>query len=87
MSTVYLLHFSTPLHHARHYLGWAKDLQSRLSDHQSGHGSHLTIAARAAGIEFQLARTWPGGRNEERKLKRRKASPRLCPVCKGSGIC
>ena len=30
-----------------------------------------------------LARTWEGGRTEERKLKRRHNSPKLCPLCAG----
>ena len=28
-----------------------------------------------------MVQTWPGSREFERLLKRRKAGPRLCPVC------
>jgi hypothetical protein len=31
--TVYLLHFDRPYRHARHYLGWAEDLDNRLAEH------------------------------------------------------
>lgn len=33
MSTIYLLHFDKPLHHAKHYLGLADDLEARLARH------------------------------------------------------
>jgi hypothetical protein len=34
-----------------------------------------------AGITWQLARTWPGGRDRERAIKNRHEAPRLCPIC------
>jgi predicted GIY-YIG superfamily endonuclease len=81
--TVYLLHFSSPLSHARHYLGFAQDLDARLADHASGNGARLMSVIREAGITWTLARTWPGGRSLERRLKRRKEAPALCPICAG----
>jgi hypothetical protein len=37
------------------------------------------------GIPFELVRTWQDvDRNFERKLKRRKASGRLCTVCRAA---
>jgi hypothetical protein len=36
-----------------------------------------------AGIEWQLARVWAGGRERERQLKRQGGASRHCPVCKG----
>ena len=89
--TVYLLHFSEPFGHARHYLGWAPDgaaaLRRRLAKHDRGAGSVLTAAATAAGITLTLARTWPGSRAEERRMKGRtphgsKGHGYRCPVCK-----
>jgi hypothetical protein len=32
--TVYLLHFSAPYKHARHYTGWTDDLPGRLDQHR-----------------------------------------------------
>jgi predicted GIY-YIG superfamily endonuclease len=81
--TVYLLHFSTPYHHARHYLGFTDDLDARLADHRSGQGARLLSVIKDAGIAWTLARTWSGDRKFERKLKDRKATPRLCPICAG----
>ena len=38
----------------------------------------------AAGIGWKVVRTWAGDRAFERRLKRRKNTPRrLCPVCRG----
>ena len=79
--TIYLLHFQQKYFHAQHYLGSTKDLTRRLEEHRSGHGSKLIRAVIAAGIDFQLVRTWPGGRTEERRLHNRNNSPKLCPIC------
>lgn len=79
---VYLLHFDSPLHHARHYLGGTKDLEQRLAAHRAGtSGVKIMDAAHRAGITFTLARVWDGGFQLERQFKRRKANSRLCPIC------
>jgi hypothetical protein len=57
------------------------DLAGRIAEHRAGQGSRLLAAVAAAGIGFTVARTWPGGRELERRLKRRHNSPRLCPIC------
>ena len=80
--TVYLLHFDRPYKHARHYLGSSDDLPARLESHRCGRGARLMEIITTAGINFTLARTWPGGRDVERRLKNRHASPRLCPICR-----
>ncbi len=81
---VYLAHFSTNLHHARHYLGFATDLAQRMAQHRAGSGARLMEVIRDAGIEWKLVRVWQGDRGLERRLKRRKNTPRrLCPVCRG----
>jgi hypothetical protein len=79
--TVYLLHFDVPYRHARHYLGWARDVEARLAEHAAGRGARLTAVVSGAGIGWVLARTWPGGRVLERSLKRHHHAPRLCPLC------
>jgi predicted GIY-YIG superfamily endonuclease len=80
-STVYLLHFSTPLYHARHYLGSTSNLDQRLDEHRRGQGARLLEVITELGIGFEVARTWTGDRKLERTLKARKNAPRLCPVC------
>ena len=83
MPVIYLLHFERSFKHARHYLGWTENLDRRLAQHRAGRGSPLIAAAVADGIDFQLARTWPGDRTEERRLHRYKnSSRRLCPICR-----
>lgn len=78
----YLLHFDTPYEHARHYTGWAKELNPRLKAHRAGRGANLIRVITAAGISFTLARTWPGTTREwEAKLKRRGGAVRHCPIC------
>jgi predicted GIY-YIG superfamily endonuclease len=81
-STVYLLCFSRPLAHAHHYLGSTADLESRLEEHRKGSGARLMEVCKEQGIGFQLARTWEGGQELERQLKKRKNGPRLCPICR-----
>ncbi len=82
LSTVYLIHFAHPLAgHAQHYIGSCVDVEARLRDHVNGHGARITQACGERDIELFLVRTWQGGRALERRLKRRKEAPRLCPVC------
>lgn len=83
---IYLLHFSRPFAHARHYLGWSATLESlarRVAHHQAGtSGARLPGKARAAGITFELARVWPeADKKDERKMKRR-GHARMCPICR-----
>jgi predicted GIY-YIG superfamily endonuclease len=79
--TIYLLCFDRPLsNHARHYLGWTRNLDSRLAEHESGNGARLLRAASQAGITWRLVRTWNGDRHLERRLKRIHGA-RLCPEC------
>jgi predicted GIY-YIG superfamily endonuclease len=79
--TVYLIHFEIPYKHARHYLGSTNDLPSRIKHHQAGTGARLMEVVSQAGISFHVSRTWQGGRDIERALKRWKNSPELCPTC------
>jgi predicted GIY-YIG superfamily endonuclease len=82
----YLIHFDQPLRHARHYLGAAEDIPSRLADHWAGNGAKIMAAVDRAGITWKLARTWPtrsfrAAIGVEIALKNRRDSPRLCPIC------
>jgi predicted GIY-YIG superfamily endonuclease len=79
---VYLLHFDRPYRHAKHYLGYTKDLAQRMSQHACGRGARLVEVITAAGIGFRLVRVWSDGtRKTERQVKRQKQSVRFCPVC------
>jgi len=77
---VYLLHFSEPYKHARHYLGYSANVSARLERHSLGHGARLIEVILAAGLSFELVRTWDGDRKLERRLHKRGGS-RLCPIC------
>lgn len=79
--TVYLLHFSAPYRHARHYTGWTDDLAARLAAHKAGRGARLVAVVKAAGITFTLARTRPGTRADERAIKKAGGACRYCPLC------
>lgn len=88
MSYVYLLHFERPIspkHTCQHYLGTAEDLAGRIQQHERGGrlAARLCQVAHERGIAFRVARVWLGGRELERRLKDRKGSPRLCPLCAG----
>jgi hypothetical protein len=85
----YLLHFDQPIGNpqnrraqAQHYLGHADRLDRRALQHLTGRGAKITQALVARGIGFQIARTWPGSRSFERKLKNRKNARKLCPICR-----
>jgi len=81
--TVYLIHFNQAFKHARHYLGFTTNLDQRITDHLCGQGARLMEVVTSAGIEWKLARTWSGDRKLERRLKNRKESRALCPLCSG----
>jgi hypothetical protein len=85
--TVYLLHFLAPIGNpanrramAQHYLG--VDLSgTRISVQTAGAGAAIVRYVQAQGIGFVVAASWPGGRDLERRLKRRHNAPQLCPIC------
>lgn len=81
--TIYLLHFDRPVCHARHYLGWALDVDRRVAQHAGGshRASPLVRALLRGGGSFTVARTWTGDRYLERALKNRKNTPEICPIC------
>jgi predicted GIY-YIG superfamily endonuclease len=84
---VYLLHLEPAYRHARHYLGWtAGDVDARLATHLRGDGSPLIRAAVAAGVDVQLAATYPGSRQLERRLKRWHKTSQFCPTCRARSI-
>ena len=85
--TVYLVHLDqklgseNPKGSAGHYLGQTQDLAKRLETHRAGLGARILAAAVDRGIGFEVVRTWPGGREEERALKGLHNAPKLCPRC------
>ena len=84
MTGVYLLHFSSPYKHARHYIGWAKHMDDRIQHHNQGTGARLCAVVVDAGIELIEARRWEGkGKDFERRLKNCKKPSRFCPICHG----
>jgi len=92
-STVYLLHFEPPYRAATvtggvkvagHYLGsTVQSVEARLREHLEGRGSPLVRAAVAAGSVVTVTRTWKGGRQLERQLKRRHRHASYCEACRG----
>jgi hypothetical protein len=79
---VYICCFDRPYHHARHYTGSTDDLDARIADHRAGRGAKLMAAIVGAGIGFDVVCTLPGGRVEERRIKKRKNAALLCPRCR-----
>lgn len=87
MGSVYLIHFTTPYCHARHYLGYTSKTSpdERLNEHLNARfkGNALVYRAYAEGHDPRLAHVWVGvERDMERKLKRQKNISRFCPLCK-----
>lgn len=84
---VYLLHFDQPYKHARHYLGWAENAESRIEQHRHGTGARLTQVIKDAGITFLVAKIWDNvERGFERRLKNQGGLSRHCPICRAQGI-
>lgn len=66
----------------RHYIGLAPvTLDKRMAAHRAGNGARMIQVITAAGIGWQLARTWPPAPGLERTLKKRKNARKLCPIC------
>jgi hypothetical protein len=59
----------------------ARNVKRRLAEHEAGRGARLLAVVREAGIGWQLARLWPGGRARERQIKRQGGHARHCPLC------
>jgi hypothetical protein len=91
---VYLLHFrelyvpypgAPACACAGHYTGFAPGgptaLKRRLAKHGTAAGARLMLAVARAGIDWELARTWPGTRRLERRLKVQGGARRRCPLC------
>jgi predicted GIY-YIG superfamily endonuclease len=68
--------------HARHYLGWARDVDARVAEHLAGSASPLVRAAVLAGATVTLAARYPGSRQLERRLKRWHKTGQFCPMCR-----
>jgi hypothetical protein len=88
-TTCYLLHFErpignpdNPLGQAQHYYGSTSDLAAELVVHART-TSHAAIMREVnrQGIPWVLARTWPGSRGRERRLKDMGGARRHCPEC------
>lgn len=81
---VYILHFSTRVGHALHYVGWANDVPGRVKHHKAGSGARLTQVAVERGVEMTLARTFDGAdKSFERRLKNTNNTAKYCPICAG----
>lgn len=79
---VYLIHFDTPYKQAKHYIGFANNLNARLEHHANGTGARLMQVIKQNNISWRLARTWDeGDKALERRIKNRKEAPTLCPIC------
>jgi hypothetical protein len=68
---------------AQHYVGTTVNLDQRLETHRAGKGARMLAAAVERGISFDVVRTWDGGRETEKRIKRLRNAPRLCPACSG----
>lgn len=81
---VYLICFEKRLEHAHHYIGFTEhdSPEQRLERHRKGNGARILNVLNDRGIGYRITRIWADGdRSLERKLKNRKKSQDLCPVC------
>lgn len=80
---IYLLHFSAPVAGARHFLGFADDVDRRLAEHRAGQGANLTRIAVERGASLAVVMTVEGDRDAQRNYRRiyKGCFTALCPVC------
>jgi hypothetical protein len=86
-SWVYLVCLDPPIAHPElgphascsHYTGQSWDLPTRQAAHGTSDGARLLEYQRARGGTWHIARTWKGGRWEERGIKDWRNGPLLCP--------
>jgi hypothetical protein len=86
-SWVYLVCLDPPIAHPEagphascsHYTGQSFDLPARQAAHGTSEGARLLEYQRARGGTWHIARTWKGGRWEERGIKDWRNGPLLCP--------
>ena len=84
---VYLIHFEKPYKHARHYIGYADNIDARIKHHRHNTGARLLQVVNAAGIKWEVVRVWEGaGRDFERRLKNAKDSDYFCPTCNADAL-
>ena len=82
MEIVYLIHLDKPFVHSQHYIGWSEFLTARFNHHKNGTGCRFLKRVNEAGIDYKIVREWKNqDRDFERRLKNRKNSTKLCPVC------
>ena len=84
---VYIIHFSSYLSHARHYVGYADDIQARFQVHKSGQGAKILRACNQKGIDYKIVRVIMGDRKMERRIKNTHNVKRYCPICAGDKMC
>lgn len=82
LGTTYLLHFDRPYQHARHYAGFARDLDKRLKLHRTGQSNcKLMRAVYEAGIGFKVARIWPNTTYAFERRVHGLVLSHICPMC------
>lgn len=83
---IYILRFRQPLGNptnrramATYYVGWCKDgqLDRRIKEHRAGLGAAICRAANNRGIDYDVVVSFPGTRETERQIKRRKNTRRF----------
>lgn len=81
--TVYLIHFSRPLSHATHYLGFTdkENIDQRIARHRKGQGARILKVCNRLGIRWHVARVWFGVDRQFERQKKGCGKARLCPVC------
>lgn len=88
-AVVYLIHFERPYVVGRwscqHYIGSTVVFDRRMYEHHNGNGAKLLALVNAAGITWEVVRTWDVPREgryaAERALKQQRNHKRLCPAC------
>jgi predicted GIY-YIG superfamily endonuclease len=67
---VYIIHIAEKIGRCQHYIGYTKDLERRIKEHQGKNGSPLLNEANKRGIKWEVVVKIPNGdRETEKRLK------------------
>jgi len=81
---VYLLHLEPAFKRARHFVGATSDPSTALALARGDVpiiDAPLLVAARDAGVQFTVERTWVGGERERARIRSQKGAATFCPLC------
>jgi hypothetical protein len=77
---VYVLHLERPVDGELHYVGWSRNLVTRIAAHATGRGAKFTRKAFGQGVRF-VCTGLIGGTERDEEARRRADGATACGLC------